>query len=615
MTPSLLVQALLAIAVGAAWLRLLVAHRRASGHARAWRLLVLLSLQPALAVVLYLTLFPPERPLAAWTLTVLTEGAGRSDLPPPAEGGRVVALPEADAPDGAVRVPDLATALRRYPGTTHVRVVGAGLVARDRDAARSVPIVFSPPPLLRGIVRLQAPPILAPGATFPVEGEVQGVVGGRVELLDPTGQRIDAMPLPRTGAFALQGVAFAEGAARFSLRVIDAQGAQVDVAPLQVWTDAAHPPRVLLLAGAPNAETRALRRWLEASGASVRARIALGGGVALGDVSLSEQALAEADLLVVDAQAWSGLGEGARARVRGAVEAGLGLLVRADAPLAGSALGALRAPGFTIEAGPGTQAWSMPPARLADEAAVRALWGVGSRDAPFDPAVVREPVPALLRRAWRVRGDHALPLTPTATPPVGWWRPQGRGRIGFWTLLDSYQLVQHGRADLYGELWGPPVATLARAQAQLRPVVEPGAQVGTRIVVCGLQAGAVIEAPDGARMQPVLDPATGAHRCAGVWPRVAGWHRVRAGTDVTPFHVSGADAHRGLRLAALREATLRYAGASVPRAAGPPVRAPGPAWPWFLGWLLLAACAWWFERSRLGRWNADAGQDVPGRLR
>ncbi|MEG3193325.1 hypothetical protein SNE32_13675 [Lysobacter sp. D1-1-M9] len=28
--------------------------------------------------------------------------------------------------------------------------------------------------------------------------------------------------------------------------------------------------------------------------------------------------------------------------------------------------------------------------------------------------------------------------------------------------------------------------------------------------------------------------------------------------------------------------------------------APGPRWPWFLAWLLLASAGWWLERSRLG---------------
>ena len=55
------------------------------------------------------------------------------------------------------RVPDLATALRRHPGTQRVRVVGAGLEARDRDAVRGLALEFAADALPRGLVELDAP--------------------------------------------------------------------------------------------------------------------------------------------------------------------------------------------------------------------------------------------------------------------------------------------------------------------------------------------------------------------------------------------------------------------------------------------------------------------------
>ena len=75
---------------------------------------------------------------------MLTEGASAGDVPEAARDGLVLALPEARAGGDVARVPDLGTALRQHPGTTRVHVVGAGLVARDRDAAAHVDIAFVP---------------------------------------------------------------------------------------------------------------------------------------------------------------------------------------------------------------------------------------------------------------------------------------------------------------------------------------------------------------------------------------------------------------------------------------------------------------------------------------
>jgi hypothetical protein len=312
--------------------------------------------------------------------------------------------------------------------------------------------------------------------------------------------------------------------------------------------------------------------------------------------------LAAADLLLVDARAWSDLGDGGRARVLDAVRGGLGLLLRADTPLPASGLRDLRAPDFTIDGGAGTQAWTLPPARLDDEDALRARLGAGSRDAPFDPEQAGEVAPALARRDWRAGGAAALPFVRDADPPAGWWRAEGRGRIGLWAVLETWLLPLHGRADLHGELWSEAVATLARARTNPLPMVDAGARVGERFAICGLPDAAVIEAPDGGRVQPIVDPATGERRCAGFWPQAAGWHVLRVGEAMRPFHVAAGEEASARRLAELREATLQLASAPPPPSATPgaPPTAPGRSWPWFIAWLLLAAFAWWFERSRLG---------------
>jgi len=603
MSPERIVALLLATAVVLAWARLWRAYRAEAGRARGWRLASLLALQPLLAGTLYLALFPPARVVGADTLTVLTERDTAADVAD--ARGIVLALPEAGDVAGAVRVPDLATALRAHPGAARVQVSGAGLAARDRDAAASVSIDFAPAAPPAGIVRVWLPARATRGAAFIVAGEVAGVDDGRVELLDPAGRRVDAVALASDGRFALHGIAMEAGPAMFGLRVLDGEGAAAAQAEVPLWIEAPVSPRVLLLAGAPGPETRALRRWLDDAGAQVQARIALGGGLQLGSVALDDASLAQADVLVVDARAWSGLGESGRARVLAAVRGGLGLLLRADAALPVAAMRALAGPEFGIAGGAGTASWPLPAARIDDEQALRARLGNGTRDAPFDLEQAQAPIPPLTRRNWQVRGARAIVLSGAGEAPAGWWRAEGRGRVGLWTLLDSYVLPLHGRADLFDGLWGPALGTLVRARGDALPTVPAGARVGERLVVCDWPQEAVVEAPDGTVLQPLVDPASGTRRCAGIWPRASGWHRLRLGDAARGFHVASADADEALRLAALREATLALAQATPPAAAGLAApRRPGPAWPWFLAWLGLATLAWWLERARLGRRSA-----------
>ncbi|MEG3193424.1 carboxypeptidase regulatory-like domain-containing protein, partial [Lysobacter sp. D1-1-M9] len=154
MNASLLVAGLLALAVLLGSARLWWSLRRAAPAARpqGWRVTLLLLVQAAGAVLLYFVLFPPPQAREAGTLVVLTARSSEVPVQDSAAqalaGEHVVALPEADAPPGTEGVPDLATALRRYPATTRLRVLGAGLVARDRDrdAVGTRTLAFHPAP-------------------------------------------------------------------------------------------------------------------------------------------------------------------------------------------------------------------------------------------------------------------------------------------------------------------------------------------------------------------------------------------------------------------------------------------------------------------------------------
>lgn len=608
------IAALLVAAVVLASLRLLVGAWRsdAVSRPRAWRILALLVLQATSAVLLWFTLQPPSRPVEAGTMVVLTANA--YDVPTPRDGEFVVALPEADAATGVERMPDLATALRRHPGTQRLRIVGAGLEARDRGAVDGRALSFDAAPLPRGLVELWSPAQVQAGAGFAVRGRVDDVEGGLVELLDPAGRRSDRVHIDDDGRFALDAIARSEGLARFRVRVLGPDGAEVEVAGVPLEVVAAEPRNVLFLAGGPSPELKYLRRWATDAGLSQHARISVGGGVEIGDgpVAFDAAGLGRFDLVVLDERAWASLGASRHAALRDAIRAGLGVLVRIDGPVSGEARARLRALGFAL------QSARLPDAvRLPDDAgavvASRDTAAGADTDADAEPAANvpndSTPSPALSRQPLRIVADDGSPLLRDAAgEALATWRAEGRGRIAVWTLADSYRLVLTGHGDRHARLWSDALAVLARPQEDARPQLVGEAIAGERMVLCGIPTGAVMVAPDGAGTPLLPDPRVAPGACAGYWPQSAGWHRLQAGAlqpDADeplawPLHVRSRGTLPGVRALALREATARLASGDPDRTR-PDSRFPGPRWPWLLAWLGASGLLWWLERSRLGR--------------
>ena len=615
MNLSLWLAALLGLAVVLAWVRLGLWQRRtpAVSRSRGWRLVALWLLQPVCATLLYFTLLPPTLPIEAGTLVVATAGATRTGAQ--AAGDHLLALPEAPALRDAERVPDLATALRRYPGMQRLRVVGAGLEPRDRDAARGLSVVFDAPALPRGVVRLDGPQRVSPGAAFQVGGRVNGVDKGSVELIDPAGRRVDASPLPATGDFVLAGTARVPGVVAFTVRVRDAQRKPLEDVPVPVWITADPAPRVLLLAGAPSPEVKYLRRWATDAGLPLHIQLSVGGGLELGDAPLPLNAatLQRFDLAVLDERSWSGLGAGERAALIEALRNGLGVLLRVTGPLPDATRRQWQTLGFALSAGADTAAVRLS-AESIDEEALRARRGPGTVDTATAMNGVQDENPALTRRAMNLGGVDATPLLRDADgTALAVWRAEQRGRIAVWSVTDSFALVLSGQGPRHAELWSNAFATLARPQTGSVPRIDPHPREQQRLALCGLGGKPRVVAPDGQVSTLLPDPAVGDAACAAYWPRRSGWHLLlqtdaEAGEPSWPFYVYATDAAPGLRAAELHDATLGLQAAPVSAAGKPDGHAAsgrhGPSWPWFLAWLASAGALWWLERARAGRTSA-----------
>lgn len=562
---------------------------------RAWRVTALVVLQSAAALLLYFTLLPPERAVPGGTLVVLTPGADAGEAP---AGEHVVALPGVAPRAGLERVPDLGTALRRYPATTRLRIAGAGLPARDLPAASGLPIQFEPPPLPAGIVELWAPARVSAAGDFAVHGRVHGVRAGTVELLDPSPRRVDQATIADDGSFALRGVTTAPGEVAFRVRVRDAGRNQVEIASVPLLV--APPPSraMLLMSGAPNPEARFLQRWALDAGMTVHAQASLGAGVRIGDapVAFDAASLGRFDIAVLDERAWQDLGAPAHAALRDAVANGLGLVIRVTGPLSANGRARLRELGLTLEEA------SLPGAvRLDADAPADADADAGDGNEEADEPAAPAVLPLLSRRPLRVRADDGIAvLRDAGGEALAVARNHGRGRVAAWLVTDTWRLVLAGHGTRHARLWSDALAAVARPGAPAGPRVAGNARTGARVALCGVAAGSTVRAPDGTTTPLHLDPSVpGA--CAAFWPRMSGWHRVGADDASTAFHVDPADALPAARLLALRERTLVVAAGRGDTAARAAASAPGSRWPWFLGLLAVLALLWWLERAPAGR--------------
>ncbi|HQX91600.1 MAG TPA: hypothetical protein PL007_01225 [Thermomonas sp.] len=536
----------------------------------------LLALQPALATTLYFGLFPPlHTAQAGSSMVVLTAGwrsAAAADL-----SGQRIALPEAESAVSAERAPDLATALRRHPQITSLHILGHGLEARDRDAARGYRIDFTPAPLPIGVVALHVPSRVATGNALRMRGRVQGVDAGTVELLDPGNQRVQRSPLARDGRFEMQMAVREAGLTTYTLRVLDAAGTLQDSVPVPMEVVTATPLRLLVLAGAPNPELKYLRRWAKDAGIAMHTRIEVGGGNVLGDapIVLTDDSLRAFDAVLLDTRSLHGLRASEVQALTLAVHKGLGALLQLDAAPSPALRARLRGWGFVLAAGDATQTISLANG-----------------------------LPALSAYAVTDSANGSTRLLSDARgQPLGLWRALGRGRVGLLPIPETYPLVLQGMGERHAQLWSEITATLARSQ-EAAPPSAPSAPVwvGERVIVCGLPeiAAAATLAPQHS------DPTAATGRCIAEWPQRAGWQQLQQSARPLHYFALPARAAPAWRLGLRQQATRQLALQSTPATTRvvQTMQQRGRAWPWLATWLALAAVVWICERRLHARPDA-----------
>lgn len=579
MTMNQVCMVLLALAVAFGSIRLLVSLWRSGKSLRPkiWRVFAILLLQFVSAVLLYFTLFPPPTYTSAERLVILTANADDFDKN---SQGRVLALPEAKASVEIEAVPDLATALRRYPGVNHVQIIGAGLGPRDQDAARGVSIGFTPTALPKALVELSLPQNVSSGARWSVQGKVNNIKNARIELVDPGNVVVANVLVDKDGHFVLSETARTSGLAMYQLRIQDERKNPLETVrlPLNIVQD--KPLKVLSLSGGPNPELKYLRRWAVDAGVELQSQINLSPGVQMSNaaISITAASLREVDVLLLDERAWSTMSRGSKQTVIEALRGGMGVLLRITGPLNPNDRSELRSLGFSVNDANIVQGVKL---NLDGE---------------------KKTQPTLNRRPIRVNSSDAVTvLQDDANNPLALWRAEGRGRIGVIWLTDSYQLVLSGKADAHGQIWRDALSKLARTRNEsAMHLRDSEVRIHQRTVLCNISAKTYVQNSD-AGITYLLPEADGRNKnCAAFWPRAAGWHLAVSENAELPFYVRDTNEAPGLQANAIREATLLLTAKHADANNTSRIPVPGSPWPWFLVWLLITAALWLLERSKIG---------------
>ena len=564
----------------------------------AMRKAMLCVLQLLVAGALWLALFPPLQGVPAITALLLSSPA--ASLPADASGP-LYALPEAGEVAGAQRVADLASLLRMQPQITTVQLLGDGLPARDRLPQRAV--LRHEPAALHGLVDVQLPDTLASGGQLQVHARVAGQARAnwQAELRDPAERLVDRQAIADNGQVSLQAPLRAAGLVVYALRIVDADNRLIDSTPLPLQVVDGHALRLHQLSGAPNAENKFIQRWASDAGLASTRQLPTGGGVALGDpaTGMDARQLANSDLLLLDERSLLALGSAGRARLRSAVQAGLGVLVQPRDALQPSHRQALAELGLHVEGGNRTQ----PLLLEADKATPERL-DVLRGPRAHTPAQA-ESAPALER--WNVTAGNAQPLRQGAHR-IGLWQAVGRGRVGLLALPDTHLLVLAGRDELHAALWAGISSVLARPQAGNTTAQQQADGEQTdgrhtrlqhtgiiwqheRSTLCGLPADADVIHSDTQQSQHLrIDPATPG--CAAWWPQHSGWHRI----GDQALYVTAPTQAPGLHRAQTQRDTADIVAASALPTDHALPQQPGPRWPWWLALVGLLGVLWWVER-------------------
>ena len=559
------------------------------------------------AAALWLTAFPPARPLTAARAEaiLLTEGYAPDTLRQLQRqlgaGTPVWAYGNAERMPKAQPLTSLLTLAEHRPALRRLHILGHGLPGADLPILGPVAVRQHPGAPAAGFTTAFWPARLALGEVLQVEGTVAQLqsAGTAWVVLRAAGAGRDSVPLPASGsgAFHLRYQPKTAGLAIYELLLRrPGQPPRTEPVPVEITPPAL--PAVLLLAATPSFEFKFLKSYLAEAHYPVALRTSVSRGLVQTDFvnlprlnleHLTPALLARHEVVIADAATLGALSGTETQALQAAVRNGrLGLVVLAEpAPL----------PRTT----PARADFAVVPRPPAPAGLPALAW-------PGAPGEARAPLPAQLRPQPNL---HPLITGPQQAIAAA-RRRVGLGAVVVSVVPETFRWGLQGHATVYASFWNrllqaavPPA--LAAATWQLgtrwpRPgqpltlLLAAGAMPPERPSVAALAGGPAV------RLALRQDTRLPEWSTAHYWPGTAGWQRV-SGPGRTSFHfyVYPPAAWMVPELQARQQALAgRAAGAA--QAAKAALAAPYTVeepWPsgWFMGLFLLATGYLWLEEK------------------
>ena len=436
---------------------------------------------------------------------------------------------------------------------------------------------FLPSPEKEGVVELFLPNTIRKNSPTSISGTFY-TTGKKVKLYleSPSGKE-DSIIIKAPGTdFELSFVPKVEGRVVYKLTVMDSTGTKSsDDIPLEV--DAFEPLNILIAQGYPTFEMQYLKNFLSRQQHQIALRFQLSKQVFRTEYAnrtgvqlnrFTKKLLDEADLIILDHAAVSGISHQERTEITSAVHDGLGLLVL------------MSGDGKSIP----SDFLGAPMKKVSQDTSTVMIAGKS----------IKFPVAALRP----IATDGLQTILGNNRETLAGYRHAFKGRIGFQLLQETYRLKLSGDSLAYGWIWSPLIDAVARSsrEGSQPTVTNPLPVYVNEPITINLMSSANRPAVsfDSITLPLREDVLLDDLWSTTTWTDQPGWHSIQSADGTTRSHyVFNEGEWSSLRHSQLiRENIKASRHQSVAPADGVPVEKEYPPVYFFIAFILAAGFLW-----------------------
>ena len=439
--------------------------------------------------------------------------------------------------------------LAQYPSIEKLNIEGYGFEANQWHALEGIEVNFTPKHVAAGFANVNWPVKLNVAQKFDVTGTwlnpAKAMQVVNIELTDIAGAKVASTRVRSGEAFNLKAVAKAPGHFSYTLAAFDDDKKLIVEQPIYVHVDSVLldgvndsgeqnqiseiPLNILVMQSAPSFEVNQLKNWVGRYNTQMliytdisKARfITQSVNRPKQDLpkALSEQLLADTDMLIMDGRKLANLDETDMQMVSRAVEAGLGLLIFADSDFIANTPLWLQDFAFKAVTGNARDRKVLPV--------------VNGKQSEVSFSVIAHDFSPLPGFKVLERGHQNRPLTVV--------KDFGVGKVAVSLLDTRYQWQQHQKPDMYSGAWQHLLKSISKVERQgafIMSNTAPRPQiyfVNQQLEVCLLakQQGSLQVIVNGQSLPLPLtqDIQQQSRYCTWYWPKQSGWHQFAFTSD------------------------------------------------------------------------------------